>query len=336
MKKDMKKPQLEKQSFLELFNFEQFQARSNALQQKWHGKQQRFFRVGGMTICLEADLDLGAVRFKEELEAFAVEKPCSDIITYHHHFAMPDPEGIDLGQVVYHKPPWSISRKNGTWYYRGIVPGKRIIHRMAVLSPDHSFGTIFSNPGSLKMIEQKGWHSLTLFPTDQVLLGPLLAGRNAVLLHAAAASINDKGFLFVGHSDAGKSTTMELLKSERDKNGLNTEILCDDRNILRKWPEGWRVHGTWSHGTTADVSPASYPLAGILYLEQSEKNEIVPATDRKAIWKRLLATLIRAAVTAEWWQKELDILQQLVEEVPFYTMRFDKSGAIVPKLVKVE
>ena len=62
------------------------------------------------------------------------------------------------------------------------------------------------------------------------------------------------------------------------------------------------------------------------------RNEIVPLTDRKEIWQRLLATLIRPMVTAEWWQKELDVLERIVAEVPCYKMHFDKSGAIVPRV----
>jgi hypothetical protein len=123
------------------------------------------------------------------------------------------------------------------------------------------------------------------------------------------------------------------------------EILCDDRNVVRKWGQdltgfqnlsglsGWRVHGTWSHGTTAYVSSASAPLRAILFLQQDTRNEITPLTDRKEIWKRLLATLIRSMVTAEWWQKELDVLEQIVKEVRCYAMRFNKSGAIVSELV---
>ena len=40
-------------------------------------------------------------------------------------------------------------------------------------------------------------------------------------------------------------------------------------------------------------------------------------------------------VTAEWWQKELDVLEQIVTEVPCYAMQFDKSGAIVNELVNL-
>jgi hypothetical protein len=191
-------------------------------------------------------------------------------------------------------------------------------------------------------------------------------------VHSAAAIVNGQGLVFVGHSEAGKSTTMELLKAageqgrggarEQGSRGLQVEILCDDRNVIRKWnsvairnsqfaiPDShsaiqnhkseiinlkseWRVHGTWSHGTTADVSSASAPLRAILFLQQDTCNEIAPLTDRKEIWRRLLATLIRPMVTAEWWQKELDVLQEIVDEIPCYTMRFDRSGAIVAQLV---
>jgi hypothetical protein len=92
------------------------------------------------------------------------------------------------------------------------------------------------------------------------------------------------------------------------------------------------VHGTWSHGDVADVSSVSAPLRAILFLQKDTRNQITPLTDRKEIWKRLLATLIKPMVTADWWQKEIDVLAQVVNEVPCYTMHFDKSGAIVDGL----
>jgi hypothetical protein len=132
---------------------------------------------------------------------------------------------------------------------------------------------------------------------------------------------------------------MELVRGAL---GERAEILCDDRNIVRRWPRGFAggppgfyVHGTWSHGDVPDVSSAGVPLRAILFLEQSERNEIVPLTDRMAVWQRLLATLIRPMVTADWWTKEMDVLERIVDEVPCATMRFDRSGAIVPELEKL-
>ncbi|PKO20245.1 MAG: hypothetical protein CVU38_21170 [Chloroflexi bacterium HGW-Chloroflexi-1] len=93
------------------------------------------------------------------------------------------------------------------------------------------------------------------------------------------------------------------------------------------------MHGTWSHGTTADVSPASAPLAAILFLQKMEENAIISIDDRRDIRRRLLACVVRPMVTADWWHKTLDLIEQMARQVPCYVMRFDQSGAIVAGLV---
>ena len=306
----------------------------------WQKNHRRYFRIAGITVRIESDLDFSRIKFNDELMAFSVEGPGEDNVEFRHYFELPDLEGKNLGKELYRKTPWAIYRnKDGTWFYQGIEPtiGDVIQHRrVAVFSADHVYGTIYNTPDDLDRIVANGWQSLSHFPTDQIWLGPLLADRKAVLVHSAAAIVNGRGLVFVGHSEAGKSTTMELLKAENRKGKISAEILCDDRNVLRYWPgktarhetmpfttmgdgmvrgerlpqnqfgaDGqWLVHGTWSHGTS------------------------------KKIWQNLLATLIRPMVTTEWWQKELDILERIVHEIPCYTMHFDKSGAIIDELLK--
>jgi MoaA/NifB/PqqE/SkfB family radical SAM enzyme len=303
----------------------------------WKENHRKYFQIAGITVRVESDLDMSKIKFKDELKTFEVTGPGEDNVTFRHYFELPDLTGKDLGIELYRKAPWAISKKNGAWFYRGISPtsGDLSLHRVAVFNESHTRATIYNRPGDEARIIKDGWQSLSHFPTDQIWLGPLLADRNAVLIHSAAAIVNGHGLVFVGHSEAGKSTTMEMLKTARKEDGLNTEILCDDRNVIRKWPDGWLVHGTWSHGTTADVSPSSAPLSVILFIKQDTVNSIDPLADKKAIWKSLLATLIRPMVTAEWWQKELDILERIVAEIPCFTMRFDKSGAIIDKIVEV-
>ena len=332
---------------------------ANKFNDDWQKNHRRYFRIAGITVRIESDLDFSRIKFKDELLKFAVEGPGEDNIEFRHYFELPDLEGKNLGKELYRKPPWSISRnKDGTWFYLGISPDEEddSLHRVVVFSADHVHGTIYSTPNYLDSVLTDGWQSLSHFPTDQIWLGPLLADRNAVLVHSAAAIVNGKGLVFVGHSDAGKSTTIELLKAANHEGKLSAEILCDDRNVLRYWPSKkvghqptsalvtgekrdgigrWFVHGTWSHGTTADVSPSSAPLCAILFLKRDRKNIIEPLTDRKKIWHSLLATLIHPMVTAEWWQKELDILERIVQEIPCYTMHFDKSGAIIKELLKI-
>jgi len=113
------------------------------------------------------------------------------------------------------------------------------------------------------------------------------------------------------------------------------EVLCDDRNIVRSNPEGFTVYGTWSHGDVPDISAKTAPLHTIFFLEQSKENQLTRLTDKKAIFKKLIACLIKPFETTDWWEKELDLLEQIAEKVQVYRMEFDKSGAIVDKIKAV-
>jgi len=295
-------------------------------------ENRRYFQIAGITVCVESDLADNELNFREGFEPFAVEGPGEDTVILRHRFEWPDLKGMDLGKELYRKAPWSISRKGDRWFYLGINSEENNddLNLVGIFTADHRQGTIYHRriEGEGSRAVSRGRHSLSLFSTDQVWLAPLLADRNAVLLHSAGVILNGRGLLFVGHSDAGKSTTVNMLKGR-------AEILCDDRNVARRWDSGWRIHGTWSHGDVADVSAASAPLRAILFIEQSNQNAIVPLTDRKEIWRRLLATLIKAAVTAEWWHKEMDVLERLVREVPCFMMYFDKTGEIVSELERL-
>jgi hypothetical protein len=42
--------------------------------------------------------------------------------------------------------------------------------------------------------------------------------------------------------------------------------------------------------------------------------------------------LVRPLVSADWWERALDLAGEIVRDVPFYDLSFDKSGAIVDVL----
>jgi hypothetical protein len=106
------------------------------------------------------------------------------------------------------------------------------------------------------------------------------------------------------------------------------EILCDDRNILRRYPDGWRIYGTWSHGDVPDVSPNSAPLRAILLLEQAPFNRLTQITDRREIVRRLPFLIVKPLVDAGWWEKTLDLVGHIAREVPVYRLQFDRSGRV--------
>ena len=216
----------------------------------------RYYQIAGITIQVDADLPITDTTFDPKFRLFEVAEPGDDIIRIHHHFKLPELREDELGEEVYRRPPWVIYRNQGTWTYLGILPWpQEEVWRVAVFDQGHGRGDVYS-PGEQEF-RRGNWHALTLLPTDQILLARALADRQACYLHSAGVVLNRQGLLFVGHSEAGKSTTVKMLQDR-------AEILCDDRNVVRRWPEGFRIHGTWSHGEVPDVSPASAPLRAIL------------------------------------------------------------------------
>jgi hypothetical protein len=300
----------------------------------------RYYRIADITIKVESDLPINNHTFNEELELFRVDGPGEDTVTIHHHFELPQLQSFDLGTEVYRKTPWAIYQTLNGWLYLGILPDSfdEKLWTVAIFNQDHSSGNIYHN-GSETFLNGN-LHSLTMFPTDQILVARLLADRQGCYLHSAGAILNGAGMLFVGHSDAGKSTISQMLidvdaVEAASQPPLKVEILCDDRNIVLHSGKGWCVYGSWSHGDIPNVSPASAPLRSVCFLEQADENTLIPMADRKEILRRLLACVITPFVTADWWHKTIDLLAIMPGEVPCYLMRFDKSGEIVKAFSKL-
>jgi hypothetical protein len=286
----------------------------------------RYYRIGGVTIELTADRPMNSETFASKFETFRVDGPGPDTIAIHHRFGLPDVRGRDLGREVFRKAPWAVYRQpGGGWLYLGIAadPSDHALSRVADFTPDHGRGTVFNEND--RQFCQGGLQSLTMFTTDQIVLARVLGDRQACYLHSSAAVVDGAGLVFVGHSDAGKSTTARMLDG-------HAEILCDDRNVVRRWPDGFRVHGTWSHGDFPRVSAASAPLAAILMLTQSTENRLVRLDRPMQAAAQLTACLVKPLADADWWDKSLGLIDALVAEVPCYEMRFDKSGEIVSAL----
>jgi len=110
------------------------------------------------------------------------------------------------------------------------------------------------------------------------------------------------------------------------------ELLCDDRMIIRKHSDGFKIYGTWSHGDVPEVSANSAALSAILFLEKSNDNCLMPLNDKKEIIKQLIGCIIRPFVTAEWWQKILGLVDIIASEIPCYVLRFDRSSRVIDVL----
>jgi hypothetical protein len=111
--------------------------------------------------------------------------------------------------------------------------------------------------------------------------------------------------------------------------GDRGRVLCDDRVIVRKSAGGFRVHGTWNHGEIPRVSPASAPVRAVFFLRQAKTNRLDRIEDPRAVLADLLPRLVRPLVSSDWWERALALAAEIVRDVPFYDLSFDRSGNIV-------
>jgi len=287
-------------------------------------KDCRYYQIAGITIRVETDFPITENTFDHKFRIFQVDGPGDDTITIRHHSYLLDLDGQDLGKEVYRRAPWIIYKREDSWLYLCTSGAhKKRVTRMGVFNYDHTEGETYSlGKGEARTYDLL---AITRFPSDQVVFARLLAHKDGCYIHSSGVSLEGKGFLFVGHSDAGKSTMVTLLKDK-------AKILCDDRIIVRRWPDGFKIHGTWSHGDISEVSPDSAPLRAIMFLEQARANRLIPLDDRKEIIRRLLACLIKPLATADWWEKMLALIESISHEVPCYILQFDRSGQVLDLL----
>ncbi len=278
-----------------------------------------------MSIEVHSDLPFSSDTFAPKFESFQISGPLEENVTLSHHFTPGTVEPqVDESERVYCRPPWAIYEQGGkliyVWTGRGETEGGYA--QAAVADMEHSRIDIYNGPEKKARFLEGGLESLSMFPTDQILTGRLLAYRQGCIMHSLGIIMDGDGYLFVGHSDAGKSTVAAMLKD-------HAEILCDDRNIIRRIDGEYRLAGTWSHGDMPDVSRSMAPLKAIFFLHQSPADTFQKLDDEVKIFRSLLACLIRPLESRDWWERSMEFLSRVAGEVACCDLSFSRGGDIL-------
>jgi len=154
------------------------------------------------------------------------------------------------------------------------------------------------------------------YPLDELAMMHRLTLGHGVELHSCGLATPDgRGYLFVGHSGAGKSTLGKLWVTER-----NARILSDDRVIVTRDGESFRIHGTPWHGEAGLAFNGSADLKAIFLIQHGQQNELIRVAPSQASAELFARSFV------PWYRPDslgfsLGFMQSIVSATPIYIFR---------------
>ena len=162
------------------------------------------------------------------------------------------------------------------------------------------------------------------YPIDELVMMHRLSLGEGVEVHALGLADQDgAGYLFLGHSGAGKSTTARLWIEQP-----GVRLLSDDRIILRQHGDQFWMYGTPWHGDAGVASPGRVLLCSIFLLQQAPENQLIPVPQSRAA-AELFARSFVPHYLESGIRFTLSFLDQLTRSVPCAVFRFTPTQSAV-------
>ncbi len=188
--------------------------------------------------------------------------------------------------------------------------------RMLILAPDLKSGDLHMTGNTPQEADPLG------YPLNQVLWILLLARGKGLLFHACGIDDDGRGYLFLGNSGDGKSTTAKLFFDH----GL--KVLNDDRIIVRgDGGEIW-MHGTPWHGDFKEHSSHGLPVEKLFFLRHGKKHSAQEKSGAEAV------SMLLTRSFPPFWDKEgmdftIERCQRIVSTIPCYELTFMRDGSLI-------
>jgi hypothetical protein len=173
-----------------------------------------------------------------------------------------NPEIGSEKEVFKSLPIWTLYRSNGQSIIKMYAEMPQLARTM-VFDPEFKNADLYFPSDSDCFIEP------FFGPTLELLMINYLAQEKGVIIHGCGIAVNRKGMLFVGESGAGKSTIARMWDQQNP-----AEVLSDDRTILRKKGNDFRMYGTPWHGEAKFGAPNGVKLEKIFFLHHGQDNTI--------------------------------------------------------------
>ncbi|MFH1339543.1 MAG: hypothetical protein ABIH40_06850 [Candidatus Omnitrophota bacterium] len=184
-----------------------------------------------------------------------------------------------------------------------------------------SFAEINSAFNRVKFYTEDPSGQLLLYLLPEVLLGVVLPQKNAMIVHACGVLANRKAYFFVAPSGGGKSTIAKLALRE------GFSVLNDDRIIIRKEDNLFKIDGNPWHGELKDSSNISLYVKNVFFLNKARSNKIRYMSKREAVLGFLKNSLY-LPINNDIFNKGFGICCDLAKALNCYWMDFRADKTI--------
>lgn len=273
--------------------------------------------LGGVSISLVADDSPGEYDIPQVLWKFQ-DSPDPDICLLVHRDRFPD---LQQARLLFDTSiSWQWLQSDDQRIIKAIST-RQNPYLLGVFPPDFRSGDLYTqeslqSPG--KLIFPFG------HPMGQLFMANLLGCGLGLIFHATGVLYQGEAYLFAGYGEAGKSTTARLWQEFAP----GAIVVNDDKTIVRKENDGYRLYGTPWPGMGGMALPDSAPLKRVFIIEHSPTNHFV---DLKSV--QATSELLARAVVPLWDVNKmlftLDFLESFTQDISCQKLGFVPDQSVI-------
>lgn len=151
---------------------------------------------------------------------------------------------------------------------------------------------------------------------------------DGIFIHASLINVGGKGVIFSASSGVGKSTQAALWEKYR-----GARVLNGDRAAVRCVDGRWIAYGSPWAGSSGIYVNDSVELSAIVFLGQSEENEI-----KKLNGVAAFSAMMKGGISPYWSKAKMDkvctVAEKLLSQIPVYELKCRPDESAVETLEK--
>jgi hypothetical protein len=167
------------------------------------------------------------------------------------------------------------------------------------------------------------------FMLGNMIIKYLLPYHKGFSIHGSAVVFNNKAYMFVGKSGAGKSTTVQMLKSSYN-------ILSDSNIIISKQKNKFYAYETINHDKNWNFKRLNkgYLIDKVLFVKKSEKCSIEKITNKKKLLKKMTGQI--GIYSHDTLNIQFPVIAEFIDKTDFYYAYIKKDEKIFKDFFKKE